>query len=250
MSETRVIKRYANRKLYDTQHSRYVTLDQIADMIRGGDDVKIVDNKSKEDLTSVTLAQIIFEEEKRQKSFLPLQAMRNIIQSGGESITQLVHQAKGRVTQMLGQKKEDEREHGHPDLPGGHPGGQSDGPENGHQDEAGHAASNNSPGSHDHAVHAGNHDASDDEPSAGRRVREGLRNLREFREFLTHSQRAIDEWQRKVDGRIRNMVEGISPFSNLQKDIGALSTRIAQLEQKLTQLERDEPIRDESVHDD
>src|SRR5262245_45513839 len=111
MSETRVIKRYANRKLYDTQHSRYVTLDQIADMIRGGDDVKIVDNKTKEDLTSVTLAQIIFEEEKRQKSFLPLQAMRNIIQSGGESITHLVSQAKGRVTQILG-KREDDREPG------------------------------------------------------------------------------------------------------------------------------------------
>ena len=44
MSEARIIKRYANRKLYDTQHSRYVTPDQIAEMIRHGDDVKIVDN--------------------------------------------------------------------------------------------------------------------------------------------------------------------------------------------------------------
>jgi polyhydroxyalkanoate synthesis repressor PhaR len=141
MSETRVIKRYANRKLYDTQHSRYVTLDQIAEMIRGGDDVKIVDNKSKEDLTSVTLAQIIFEEEKRQKSFLPLQAMRNIIQSGGESITQLVHQAKGRVTQMLGQKREDARddEHAHPE--GDHVHGHTHGPPHGSIDES-HAANN------------------------------------------------------------------------------------------------------------
>ena len=84
MAEARIIKRYANRKLYDTQHSRYVTLEQISEMIRNGDDVKIVDNKTKEDLTSVTLAQIIFEEEKKQRSFLPLGAMRNIIQSGGE----------------------------------------------------------------------------------------------------------------------------------------------------------------------
>src|SRR3954468_19963832 len=82
MPETRIIKRYANRKLYDTQHSRYVTLEQISEMIRAGDDVKIIDNKSKEDLTSVTLAQIIFEEEKK-RSFMPLTAMRNIIQSGG-----------------------------------------------------------------------------------------------------------------------------------------------------------------------
>lgn len=97
MSEVRVIKRYANRKLYDTQHSRYVTLDQISDMIREGDDVKIIDNKSKEDLTSVTLAQIIFEKEKKHKSFLPLQAMRNIIQTGGESIHQIVSQAQHKV---------------------------------------------------------------------------------------------------------------------------------------------------------
>lgn len=251
MSETRVIKRYANRKLYDTQHSRYVTLDQIAEMIRGGDDVKIVDNKSKEDLTSVTLAQIIFEEEKRQKSFLPLQAMRNIIQSGGESITQLVHQAKGRVTQMLGQKREDARDderdaHHEGDNLHGHDHGHDHGPA-----DAPHAGNNTaSSAAHDHATHLagdGNHegDEHDDGPSAGRRVREGLRNLREFREFLTSSQRAIDEWQRKVDGRIRGMVEGISPFSSLQKDIGALSARIAQLEQKLTQLEREDVVHDE-----
>ena len=84
MGEHRVIKRYANRKLYDTMHSRYVTLEQIADMVREGEDVRIVDNTTKEDLTSVTLAQIILEEEKRKKSFLPLAAMRHIIQSGGD----------------------------------------------------------------------------------------------------------------------------------------------------------------------
>ena len=104
MPETRIIKRYANRKLYDTEHSRYVTLDQISEMIRNGDDVKIVDNKSKEDLTTVTLAQIIFEEEKKQRSFLPLGAMRNIIQSGGEWFAE----AQRRVQSILpGKKKED-----------------------------------------------------------------------------------------------------------------------------------------------
>src|SRR5262245_48812816 len=98
MGEPGVIKRYSNRKLYDTQRSRYVTLEQIADMIREGEDVTILDNNSKEDLTSITLAQIIFEEEKKQKSFLPLQAMRNIIQSGGERIEELVSQAQKRVS--------------------------------------------------------------------------------------------------------------------------------------------------------
>jgi polyhydroxyalkanoate synthesis repressor PhaR len=104
MPETRIIKRYANRKLYDTEHSRYVTLDQISEMIRHGDDVKIVDNKTKEDLTTVTLAQIIFEEEKKQRSFLPLGAMRNIIQSGGEWFAE----AQRRVQSILpGKKRED-----------------------------------------------------------------------------------------------------------------------------------------------
>jgi polyhydroxyalkanoate synthesis repressor PhaR len=105
VSDTRIIKRYANRKLYDTEHSRYVTLDQISEMIRNGDDVKIVDNKTKEDLTTVTLAQIIFEEEKKQRSFLPLGAMRNIIQSGGEWFAE----AQRRVQSILpgGKKKDD-----------------------------------------------------------------------------------------------------------------------------------------------
>src|SRR4029078_6318139 len=105
MPETRIIKRYANRKLYDTEHSRYVTLDQISEMIRNGDDVKIVDNKTKEDLTTVTLAQIIFEEEKKQRSFLPLGAMRNIIQSGGEWFAE----AQRRVQSILpGKRKSDD----------------------------------------------------------------------------------------------------------------------------------------------
>src|SRR5438477_303534 len=104
MPETRIIKRYANRKLYDTEHSRYVTLDQISEMIRNGDDVKIVDNKTKEDLTTVTLAQIIFEEEKKQLSFLPLGAMRNIIQSGGEWFAE----AQRRVQSILPGKRKDD----------------------------------------------------------------------------------------------------------------------------------------------
>jgi polyhydroxyalkanoate synthesis repressor PhaR len=221
--DPKVIKRYTNRKLYDTVESRYVTLDEIAEMIKQGVEVKIIDNRSKEDLTSVTLAQIIFEEEKRQKSFLPLQAMRNIIQSGGESITQLVNQAKGRVSQILPRKKDEGADQAPPDD------ASTDEPPPDDLDEA------PSPGAG--ATEEGS-DGADAE--GGTRVREGLRNLREFRDFLSHSQRTIDEWQKKMDGRIRGMVEGISPFSTLQKDIGTLTARIAQLEEKLTQLGVDE----------
>lgn len=109
---TRVIKRYANRKLYDTLESRYVTLEQIAEMIRRGEEVKVIDNNSKEDLTSVTLAQIIFEEEKKQRSFLPLAALRNIIQSGGDSLHDLMSQIErvGRVFQSDSEKPAPEGE--------------------------------------------------------------------------------------------------------------------------------------------
>ena len=86
----RLVKRYQNRKLYDTTASRYVTLDDIAVLIRQGEDVQIIDNQSQDDLTGVTLTQIIFEQEKKKKSLLPLPTLRDIIQSGGEKIFDFV----------------------------------------------------------------------------------------------------------------------------------------------------------------
>lgn len=77
----RTIKRYSNRKLYDTQDSHYVTLLQIAGLIRNGDDVRIVDKNTQRDLTAATLAQIIFEEERRAPR-LPTTGLRQIIQAG------------------------------------------------------------------------------------------------------------------------------------------------------------------------
>jgi polyhydroxyalkanoate synthesis repressor PhaR len=81
MSTARTIKRYANRKLYDTRDSRYVTLDHIAAMVRAGDDVRVVDNTTRADLTTATLAQIIFEEEKKTPR-LSVAGLRKIIQGG------------------------------------------------------------------------------------------------------------------------------------------------------------------------
>jgi polyhydroxyalkanoate synthesis repressor PhaR len=85
----KVIKRYANRKLYDTERSCYVTLEEIASMIKAGDEVKVIDNKTGEDLSAVTLAQIIFEEEKK-KSKMPLSVLRNIIQASSDTITDFI----------------------------------------------------------------------------------------------------------------------------------------------------------------
>ena len=102
--EPKVIKRYTNRKLYDTVESRYVTLDEIAQMIKGGAEVKIVDNRSKEDLTSVTLAQIIFEEEKK-RSQMPLGVLREIIRHGGEAVTGFYQEKAGTLAGKLGEMK-------------------------------------------------------------------------------------------------------------------------------------------------
>jgi polyhydroxyalkanoate synthesis repressor PhaR len=104
--EPKVIKRYTNRKLYDTVESRYVTLDEIAQMIKGGAEVKIVDNRSKEDLTSVTLAQIIFEEEKK-RSQMPLGVLREIIRHGGEAVAGFYQEKAGNLAGRVVQSIQD-----------------------------------------------------------------------------------------------------------------------------------------------
>jgi polyhydroxyalkanoate synthesis repressor PhaR len=77
-----VIKRYSNRKLYDTQESRYVTLEEIEEMIRGGKEISVVDASSGDDLTSVTLAQIILENERNHRAALPAAFLHQLVKHG------------------------------------------------------------------------------------------------------------------------------------------------------------------------
>jgi len=85
----RLVKRYSNRKLYDTSESRYVTLDEIGRWVKAGEEVKIVENESGEDLTAVTFAQIILEEERRKTGLLSLRLMRDLIQHGEAALANL-----------------------------------------------------------------------------------------------------------------------------------------------------------------
>ena len=195
MSDTRVIKRYANRKLYDTQRSRYITLEQIADLIRDGQDVKIVDNNSKEDLTSITLAQIILEQEKKQQAFLPLAAMKNIIRTSGASLSEFAVQAGAKVRSVF------QRE---------------DGPD-GELDADGAPMTGEGGGSEGTA----------EEAAAARKPAHVMR------EFLERSQSTFDEFQKRVDERVRHVVETLAPWTVLQKEIVDLSGRLADLEKKL-----------------
>ena len=77
----RTIRRYANRKLYDTRESHYVNLQQIADLIRSGEEIRITSKSTGMDLTAATMAQIIFEETKSGQP-LPASGLRKIIVSG------------------------------------------------------------------------------------------------------------------------------------------------------------------------
>jgi polyhydroxyalkanoate synthesis repressor PhaR len=81
-----LIKRYANRKLYDTEAKRYITLHGIAKLIQEGEEVQVVDNVSGEDLTAVTLTQIIFEKEKQRSGFLPKAVLTSLVQAGGDTL--------------------------------------------------------------------------------------------------------------------------------------------------------------------
>jgi len=81
-----VIKKYANRRLYDTSTSSYVTLDHLSELVREGIDFEVRDAKSKEDITKAVLTQIIFEHETRGDGALPLSFLRKLIGSyGGQS---------------------------------------------------------------------------------------------------------------------------------------------------------------------
>jgi polyhydroxyalkanoate synthesis repressor PhaR len=202
--EPKVIKRYTNRKLYDTVESRYVTLDEIAAMIKEGVEVRIVDNRTKEDLTSVTLAQIIFEEEKK-KNQMPLAVLREIIRHPGESISGFIQKevtprvasiregAEQRLDKLLG--REDKR-----------------------TDEV--AAP---------------------EPKEGEQPLPAKPSLSPA-ELLKASQRAFEEWQQKIDERVKNAVEGLTGnLPALGRDMQALMQRLEELEKKIAELEQQKP---------
>lgn len=81
------IKRYPNRKLYDTEAKRYVTLEDITAMIRDGRDVQVIDYESGDDLTTLTLTQIILEQEKKSDDgFLPRSLLTSLIRTGGDTL--------------------------------------------------------------------------------------------------------------------------------------------------------------------
>ena len=91
-SGTVIIKKYANRRLYNTETSSYITLDHLAAMTREGRDFKVIDAKTEDDITHNVLTQIIMEEETHGQTMLPVNFLRQLISLYGDSMQSMVPQ--------------------------------------------------------------------------------------------------------------------------------------------------------------
>jgi len=199
----RTIKRYSNRKLYDTRQSRYVTLLQIAEMVRAGEDVQIIDNASKEDKTDVTLALIISEELKARPRAIPLATLKALIRHrGGKLLTQLRESPIGRLMPREDHAREDHarEDHAREDhAREGDPGlEQSLATDAQITDAAGNAEDAN---------------VSKEQHGALRRT--------------------IEQWQHTIDERIRAVVPHYAAIQELQGVVEQLSKRLEELEKRL-----------------
>jgi polyhydroxyalkanoate synthesis repressor PhaR len=197
----RVIKRYSNRKLYDTKDSRYVTLQQIGEMVRAGEEVQIIDNATKEDKTEVTLALIISEDLKSQPRSVPLGTLRDLIQERGERLlSQLREGPIGRL------------------IPGAVPG------------EGGAAAPGTAPAPGTEQVASTTPSSHPPPPLDTDRSSHAKGRLSGI---VESSKQTLDQWQQAVDERIRAILPGLGLVRDLQADVKRLSQRIDELEAKL-----------------
>jgi len=97
----RLIKRYESRKLYDTEESRYVSLDEIANWIRQGQEVRVMDNATSGDVTSQTLTQIILDEGRRGTSFLPSELLHDLVRIGERAMSNGLEQVQHGVDRLV-----------------------------------------------------------------------------------------------------------------------------------------------------
>ncbi len=97
----RIIKRYESRKLYDTEESRYVALEDIAKWVRVGQEVKVIDNATSGDVTAQILTQIILDEGKRGTSFLPSELLHDLVRAGEKAVATGVERVQGKVDRLV-----------------------------------------------------------------------------------------------------------------------------------------------------
>lgn len=194
----RIIKRYTNRKLYDTKDSRYVTLAQIAELVRSGEEVQIIDNATKEDKTEATLALIISEEVKTRPKAVPIGALRDLVHARGERfLSNLRESPIGRL------------------FPG------IQGEEGAEGAVAGEAAVE---GGGAEAAHASG-DASKSGEASGRN---------RLQELVESSRQTIEEWQATIDDRVKSVLPVF--YREHQQEVQQLTQRVEQLEARLEAL--------------
>jgi polyhydroxyalkanoate synthesis repressor PhaR len=199
----RLIKRYANRKMYDTRASRYVTLDGVANLVRAGEDLRIVDNDSGEDLTALAFAQIIFEEEKRKSGLLALPVLRWIIQRGGATVQEIFHGVdRGREAfvnvRELAEKGVKQL------LQGSEPSARK--------------------------TRATKH-----------RVPEGAGSRRLLEEILEAPQKQLEQLQHRIDAQVRASVERFTTHPAIQNELQRMEASVKSLERQLHRLRRGAP---------
>ncbi|MCC6598949.1 MAG: polyhydroxyalkanoate synthesis repressor PhaR [Alphaproteobacteria bacterium] len=117
-NEPTVIKKYANRRLYDTGRSSYVTLDDLCEMVKDGYDFVVYDAKSSEDITRSVLAQIIVDQEAKGENLLPVGFMKNLIGFYGDNIQSLVPNYLEQTLDAFVKNQEQIREHINKSLEG------------------------------------------------------------------------------------------------------------------------------------
>jgi polyhydroxyalkanoate synthesis repressor PhaR len=195
----RIIKRYTNRKLYDTKDSRYVTLAQIAELVRSGEEVQIIDNATKEDKTEATLALIISEEVKTRPKAVPLGALRDLVHARGEKfLTNLRDSPIGRLFPGI---------QGEEGVEGGTAGVALTG--EGAGEGAGAAA-----------------DAA--------KAAEAHRHRNPLQELVETSRQTIEEWQAAIDDRIKAILPVF--YKDHQAEVKRLTQRVDELEARLAAL--------------
>jgi polyhydroxyalkanoate synthesis repressor PhaR len=192
--QRRIIKRYSNRKLYDTKGSTYVTLLQIAEMIRDGEDVQIIDNATKEDKTDVTLALIISEELRAKPRAIPLATLKALIRHRGERI--LTQLREGPIGKLI---PRDDQEGSTP--PVGQP------PRSG-------AAADTTGGTPLTPIPPPEEDMTQTKEGKGLRA-------------------TLEQWQAAVDERVRAVLPNFAAFRELEQQVKRLAERLDALEQKI-----------------
>jgi polyhydroxyalkanoate synthesis repressor PhaR len=103
-----LIKRYANRKLYNTDTSRYITLKGIAELVEAGDDVRVIDNETGEDITSITLSQILVDNERSNRA-VPKTLLSDLIQRSGDALYGALKKSVGDASDGIGELQKNVR---------------------------------------------------------------------------------------------------------------------------------------------